>query len=82
MEHSLSDALSVLAVGMITVFFILTLVVVVGNLIVRITNKFWSEPEKENGGSAGLSPNKLAAIIAAVAAVTKGKGKVTNINKL
>jgi len=40
MSQNLSDALIILAVGMITVFVILALVVLTGKLLIRITNKF------------------------------------------
>ncbi len=84
MEQNLNSALSILVVGMITVLLILWLVVVIGNLLIRITNKFWPAPENSvtGGGSSTFVPaGTLAAIIAAVEAVTGGRGKVTKIEK-
>ena len=84
MEHSLGDAFSILVVGMITVLLILWLVVVIGSLLIRVTNKFWPLPEgggKAGGGNASIPAGTLAAIIAAVEAVTGGRGKVTGIEK-
>ena len=84
MEESLSNAFSILAVGMITVLIILGLVVVIGNLLIRVTNKFWplpSSPGKAGAGHGYIPSGTLAAIIAAVEAFTGGKGKVTKIEK-
>ncbi len=85
MEQSLSNAFSILIVGMATVFLILWLVVVIGNLIIRITNKWAPEPEnKQKGGNSNTpdSGDRVAAIVAAVEAITGGKGKVTKITKV
>ena len=40
MSENLSDALIIMAVGMITVFVILALVVFTGRILIRITNRF------------------------------------------
>lgn len=84
MEQGLNSALTILGVGMITVFLILWLVVVIGNLIIRITNKFWPSadlPAKGSGTVTSIPSGTLAAIVAAVEAVTGGRGKVTGIEK-
>jgi oxaloacetate decarboxylase (Na+ extruding) subunit gamma len=84
MENILSNAFSILITGMITVLVILGLVVVVGNLLIGITNKFWPLPQStgKNGSAPGSLPSgTVAAIIAAVETVTGGKGKVTKIEK-
>lgn len=84
MEQILGNALSILMVGMITVLLILWLVVIIGNLLIRVTNRFWPEPEvtgKGGGTTAVVPANTLAAIVAAVEAVTGGRGKVTGIEK-
>lgn len=80
-------ALELLGVGMVTVFIILALVVVLGDLIIRVVNRFMPEVEK-----VSISPNepvapptnqkKLAAIVSAINQVTKGSGRVTKIEKL
>ena len=85
MEQSLSNALAVMIVGMVTVFLILWLVVLIGNGLIRLTNKFWPESEtakKEIKTTAVSSDGTIAAIVAAVDVVTKGKGKITKITKL
>lgn len=80
MEQSLSDALSIMAVGMITVFFILWLVILIGNILIRLTNKFWPELEIAKNENIN-SDSTTAVIIAAVDVVLNGKGKVTKITK-
>ena len=82
--ENISNALMVMVVGMLTVFLILCLVVLIGNGLIRITNKFWPEAEKvkkEIRRIAG-SDGTIAAIVAAVDVVTKGKGKITKITKV
>lgn len=84
MEQNLSNAFSILIVGMITVLLILWLVVVIGNLLIRVTNKYWPASQKEGKTGTGIrsiSPGTLASIVATVEAVTGGKGKITEIEK-
>lgn len=84
MDESLSNAFSVLIVGMVTVFFILWLVVTIGNVLIKITNRF--EPVVLDSQKAPppivRSNGAVAAIIAAVDTLTNGKGKVTKITKV
>ncbi|GET26382.1 OadG family protein [Prolixibacter sp. NT017] len=77
-------AFKLLGVGMITVFLILFLVVVFGNVIIRLVNRYFPEAEKilSSNTGEGISRKKLAAITAAVNMATRGKGKITNIEKL
>jgi len=84
MEENLSNAFSIMVVGMITVLIILGLVVLIGNLLIRVTNRFWPLPEnqgKPGAGTQSISSGTMAAIIAAVETVTGGRGKVTKIEK-
>ncbi len=84
MEQNLSNAFTIMIVGMVTVFLILCLVVLIGNVLIRLTNKFWPETEvskKEVATTTVNSDGAIAAIIAAVDVVTKGKGKITKISK-
>jgi oxaloacetate decarboxylase (Na+ extruding) subunit gamma len=79
--------LILLAVGMITVFTVLVLVVLSGNLLTYLVNKYI--PEEPGIGISGtvtetvgaLEKSKVSAIVAAVEWVTKGKGRVTKIEK-
>jgi oxaloacetate decarboxylase gamma subunit len=74
MESELSTALSLMLIGMITVFVVLMLVVFTGNLLIRFINRFASDEDK-------IAPAKVAAITAAVEAFTHGKGTITKIEK-
>lgn len=82
----MAEALKLMLTGMSTVFFILIMVVVLGNLIIQFTNKFAPAPVAEtkvaNQSKDGIEPSKLAAIISAVEITTKGQGKVTSIEKM
>ena len=83
MEGDFSTALMLLAVGMITVFAVLCLVVLLGNLLIRIVNKFHKEiPLVIENEANAFNGDKLAAIVAAVEVVTRGRGKVTSISKM
>lgn len=84
MDQSLSNAFSVLIVGMVTVFFILWLVVTIGNLLIRITNRFEPVTLESKKAPPPISSNNgsIAAIIAAVDTITNGNGKVTKITKV
>ena len=80
----LNEALIITAVGMVTVFFILFLIVFVGNLLIRFCNKYLPEEVrvKKPDKSGDHTPQIHQAIEAAIDVFTKGKGKVTNIRKL
>lgn len=87
MEHNLNNALIIMLVGMITVFIILSLVVVIGNLIIKITNKYPAETKKNLDNKTSTPSNlassqTIAALVAAVDITTLGKGKITNITKV
>lgn len=85
MSEAFSTALMLMSVGMITVFLILLLVVVFGNLLISFVNKFFPESRVQSFsrpvGPSGVDSRKLAAIISAVEVVTEGKARVTSIKK-
>ena len=78
MESDISTALSLLAIGMITVFTVLFLVVLTGNILIRFVNRL---KLSEMTPQQAIAPNKVAAISAAVEAFTQGKGRITKIEK-
>ncbi|WP_297090430.1 OadG family protein [uncultured Draconibacterium sp.] len=82
----MNEALKLMLTGMSTVFFILIMVVVLGRLIIQITNRFWAVPSKvsavQTSTVAEIEANKLAAIVSAVEITTRGKGKITSVEKL
>ncbi len=75
-----------LLVGMVTVFFILFLVVTIGNAIIRFVNRFLPEQitskKTKKQASSAIDRKKMAAIVSAVQIVTQGKGKVIRVEKL
>lgn len=80
--ENINEALGLLAIGMILVFVVLWLVVELGNLIIKLTNKYLPEEEQIAGRGGGKSnPKKLAAIVAAVEIATQGKGSIDSIQK-
>jgi oxaloacetate decarboxylase gamma subunit len=81
MEPSLYSALSLLVVGMITVFAVLSLVVFTGNLLIRVVNAYTAE-QIPIPATSKIEPKKLAAITAAVEVVTKGEGQITKVEKI
>ncbi|MFB6340479.1 hypothetical protein ACE1ET_02095 [Saccharicrinis sp. FJH62] len=84
MNSDYQMAFSLLAIGMITVFIILMLVVYVGKAIILFTNRFIKLPLEEKIAEVRqtINPKKLAAISAAVSIVTNGKGVVEKVEKL
>jgi len=85
--ENINEALSLLVIGMLAVFIILILVTVIGNTIIRFTNRFIPDSKLttvKSGGPSGdneVHPRKMAAIIAAVDILSKGKGSVHKIEK-
>ena len=82
--ENLNEALSLLAVGMIMVFIILSLVVVIGNVVIRLTNRYVPVIQKTDDGGVNAKsthPKKLAVIAAVVDLITQGEGRVDSIQK-
>ena len=85
MDEGFSTAFMLLAIGMITVFTILALIVIFGNILISLVNKFIPEEKiskvVNRVTQVAIDPRKMAAIVSAVDVVTEGKGKVTSIMK-
>lgn len=84
MSEDFNTALSLLGIGMITVFIVLLFVVILGNLLISFVNKFVPEntpsiPIKLERNN--ISPVKIAAIKSAIDQLTGGKGEVIKIEK-
>lgn len=85
--NDMGVALELLGIGMVTVFTILALVVILGNLIIRFVNRFIPEIEKVSARagqtvSYEISQKKMAVIVSTVSKLTKGTGRVNKIEKL
>ena len=74
MTPDFSTALTLMGIGMITVFVVLLLVVTTGKVLTFVVNKM-------DRGADAIAPVKVAVISAAVEAFTEGKGHITKIEK-
>lgn len=83
MNEIFGEAFLLMVVGMTTVFAILFLVVGMGNVLIRIINRYFPEPLSPARVPARtvIEPAQLAAIAAAVSAVTGGRGRIEQIEK-
>ena len=91
MGESISTAILVSLIGMVTVFVILGLVVLTGKTLIKVVNTFFPIAETEAPKpkvATTLAPKKsfdkptLAAIISTIDTITNGKGKVNKIEKI
>ncbi|MBR2359309.1 MAG: OadG family protein [Bacteroidaceae bacterium] len=86
--ENLSLGLMLMAVGMITVFSILLIVIYLSKLLIAIVNKVAPEEVAVKKATATASaptvidPNTMAAITGAVNIVTGGKGKVMKVERI
>ncbi|MBO4332758.1 MAG: OadG family protein [Paludibacteraceae bacterium] len=85
--EGLSGALLLMAIGMVTVFIVLLLVIYVGNALIMFVNKFVPEETKEAPKASFASVQSVDAVTAnviaqAVNTLTGGKGKVESIKKI
>lgn len=86
MPETLYSAFTLLLIGMITVVLILSLVVVSGNILIRLVNKYLpSTTEKYKfdlpSNKTAIPAKKIAVIVAAVEAVTEGKARIVKIER-
>ncbi|MCQ2239596.1 MAG: OadG family protein [Bacteroidaceae bacterium] len=79
--------LTLMGIGMVTVFAILLIVINLSKLLINIVNKV--APEEEASKKVAPAPSKpiidstvMAIIQAAVSEMTGGKGTVANVEKL
>ena len=83
METTVSNAFLLLAIGMITVFVVLSIVVLSGSVLISLVNKYAPDPVKESKLVKPLISNKEIAVITAVVDhVTQGRGKIESIEKV
>lgn len=81
----MAQVIQLIFTGMGTVFFMLIMVVVLGNVIIRLTNKYAPEVQVQAVSepvSSDLESAKVAAIVSAVEIVTGGKGTVRSIERM
>ena len=89
MPQDFNLAINILIVGMVTVFIVLSLVVLTGRVIIFLVNsrvapesKPGDLPTPQTAEVYSPLPMHLAAIVATVEVVTQGKGQITKIKKL
>lgn len=84
--ENLGLGLTLMAIGMVTVFAILLIVINLSNALIKIVNKVCPEEEAPKKKAAPAAPAKIDAAVmdvikATVAQITGGKGTVTNVTK-
>ncbi len=91
MPQDLQTALIIMAVGMATVFVVLSMVVLTGRLLISLINRYAPPlPQKQripsiadvplkDGNQSNLSPQVLAALVATVEQVTGGRGRIEKV---
>ena len=79
--ENLPEALKLLAVGMLTVFAILLIVIYLGKFLIAIVNKIAPEESQKKSPTPSVTAVD-ANINEAVKQLTAGKGHVMNIKKL
>ena len=86
MSEDMQMALQLLAIGMITVFLILFLVVQSAKILIAIVNRYWpndqipAAAELETTGT-NIDPKVVSAITGVVSHITGGEGKIKRIEK-
>lgn len=88
MESTLSNALILMVIGMVSVFIVLLIVVIGGSLLINIINKYLPETapmttavDQEQPSLNSINKGTMAAITAAVMLVTNGNGHIDEIIK-
>lgn len=81
----MAQVIELIFTGMGTVFFMLIMVVLLGNLIIRLTNKYAPVVDVQTVSDtkpSEINSAKIAAIVSAIDIVTGGKGRVKSIEKV
>lgn len=73
-----------LFVGLAVVVVVVSLVIVVGKMLIHITNRFPEEKKVEvrRNNTVQITDNARAVIESAVNSITSGQGRIVNITKL
>ncbi|WP_339789995.1 OadG family transporter subunit [uncultured Imperialibacter sp.] len=85
--EDIERAVSLMGVGMITVFLVLALVVLTGNALIKFVNTFVPEtlqasPKSPSTPTSQVASKKVAAITSAVHQLSGGKANIQKIEKL
>lgn len=84
---NLFESLTLMGVGIATVFVVLLLVINLGNVLILAINKFLPEEAPKQSAASGASasvvdPNVAMAINLAISKLTGGKSKAEKIEKI
>ena len=77
--ENLGLGLMLMMVGMVTVFLILLIVIYGSRLMIRIVNRVAPSEAATAAPASGIDPVTRQVLDAAVAQLTGGKGRITNI---
>lgn len=87
--NDIFGALQLMVVGMLTVFCILLIVIGIGNLLIKLVNKYAPEEvvakkpiAAVTGAAQQVDATVKAVIDATIAQITEGKGHASKITKL
>ncbi len=82
----LTDSLQLMGVGLATVFSVLLLIILLGNLLILLINKYAPEEEKPkvavSNAVQAVDANVAMAINMAISKLTGGKSKADKIEKI
>lgn len=81
---NINIGLTLMAVGMVTVFAILLIIINLNKVLIKLVNSFAPEesPKQTLLQPVGIDPHTKEIIDAAVKQITGGKGRVQSISKL
>ncbi len=77
--------ITLMVIGMVTVFAILLIVIYLSRLLISAINRFAPEevqPARRQSGGTDVSPVTMKVIAAAVSRITGGKGTVKSVERL
>ena len=79
--------ITLMIVGMVTVFAVLIIIIQLSKLLIKIVNRFAPEEDvkpktKAETAAAAISQDVMAVIQATVAQITGGKGVATDVKRI
>ncbi len=82
-ENSIFEALSLLVIGMVTVFIILGLIVLLAKTLILVINRYFPESiHTQTQAALHVDDEVVAVISAAVDQLTGGRGEIVEIKEI
>lgn len=80
-------ALQLMGIGLATVFSVLLLIIFLGNVLIKLINKYAPEEEAHKSNAFSAAPNPVDANVAqaismAISKITNGKSKADKIERI